>query len=303
MKAWLHQHRQAWRWAWQRLLATPLNTLLTLLAIGIALALPAGGQMLLDNLQQLGQGLGSTSTQPQLTVFLKPDAKPDARQRLDERLSKHQAVALVRLVTREATLRRMQADPRLKAVLENLPDNPYPDAFIITPRDERPAAMEGLRDELKQWPGVDSVQLDATWVRRLAAMLQLGHQLVLLLSLLLGAGLIAIIFTTLRLQILARRSEIEVCQLLGASAAYIRRPFHYLGLLQGLSGGLVAWLIVWLAALILRPAVTQLAALYDLPLTLQPLPLVDSLILLAIAAASGWLAAALSLGQFLRQTR
>lgn len=303
MKAWLTQHHHAWRWAWQRLLATPFNSLLTLLAIGITLALPAGGQMLLGNLQQLGHSVGSASTQPQLTLFLTQEASRTQRQELDQRLGQHAGVALVRLVTREETYKRMQADPGLKAVLTALPDNPYPDAFIISPRDDSPLAMEALRDELKQWPAVDTVQLDATWVRRLAAMLELGHQLVWLLALLLGAGLIAILFTTLRLQILARRSEIEVCQLLGANAAYIRRPFHYLGMLQGLAGGLVAWGIVWLATLLLRPAVAQLATLYDLPLSLQPLPLLDSLVLLAVAAASGWLAAALSLGHSLRQTR
>jgi cell division transport system permease protein len=305
MNAWLIQHLKALHWAWQRLAAAPVNTLLSLLAIGIALALPAGGQMLLDNTLQFVRGaLNSsetgTSTAPQISLFMKLDAERSATDGIASRLQKHAAVKSVHFVAREATLKRMQADPGLREVIASLPKNPYPDAFIINPQDDGPDAMEALRAELSQWPQVEHVQLDSAWVRRLDAMLRLGRLAVTLLAALLGAGLIAITFTTLRLQILSRRSEIDVCRLLGATDAFIRRPFYYFGFLQGLAGGIVAWLIVFAITQLLREPVAQLATLYDATLILQPLSMRDSLLLLALASLLGWFGAALSLGRYLR---
>ncbi|MBV2235632.1 MAG: permease-like cell division protein FtsX [Sterolibacterium sp.] len=304
MNAWLTQHLQALHWAWQRLAATPMNSLLSLLAIGIALALPAGGQMLLDNSLQFVRATFSnndsaTSTAPQISLFMRLTAERSAAEAITQRLQKHPAVKSAHFVSREDTLKRMQADPGLREIIASLPDNPYPDAFIINPQDDRPDAMEALRSELATWPQVEHVQLDAAWVRRLDAMLRLGRLAVALLTGLLGAGLIAITFTTLRLQILARRSEIEGCRLLGATDAYIRRPFYYFGFLQGLAGGIVAWLIVFLITQLLRGPIAELAQLYDATLILHPLTSRDTLLLLAISSMLGWFGAALSLRRYL----
>lgn len=305
MSVWLAQHLKALHWAWQRLAATPINTLLSLLAIGIALALPAGGQMLLDNtlkfVRSTFSNSGATaSTAPQISLFMRLDADRGAADAIAGRLQKHTAVKRVHFVAREATLERMQADPGLRDVIASLPKNPYPDAFIISPQDDSPEAMEALRAELSGWPQVEHVQLDSAWVRRLDAMLRLGRLGVTLLAALLGAGLIAITFTTLRLQILARRAEIEVCRLLGATDAFIRRPFYYFGFLLGLAGGIVAWLIVFAITQLLREPIAQLAGLYDATFILHPLSIQDTLLLLALASALGWFGAALSLGRYLR---
>ncbi len=304
MNAWLAQHLKALRWAWQRLTATPLNTLLSLLAIGIAMALPAGGQMLLGNaLQFVGSaGNGNNGANPQVSLFMQLDADRKAADAIAAKLRGHPGVRNARFVSREDTLKRMQADPGLREVIAALPQNPYPDAFIVSPKNDGPEAMELLRDELRRLPKVEHVQLDSAWIRRLDAMLRLGRTGVALLATLLGVGLIAITFTTLRLQILAQRAEIEVCRLLGATDGFIRRPFYYFGFLQGLAGGIVAWLIVYAVTLLLRSPVTQLAALYDSRLVLQPLGLNESLLLLALAATLGWFGAALSLGRYLRDS-
>lgn len=308
MSAWLVQHLKALHWAWQRLATTPMNTLLSLLAIGIALALPAGGQMLLDNSLQFVRGTlnsngneNTATSAPQISLFMQLNAKPQASAAIGERLQQHSAVKQAHFVARAATLERMRADPGLREVIASLPGNPYPDAFIITPQDDSPDAMESLREELSTWPQVEHVQLDAAWVRRLDAMLRLGRLGVTLLAALLGTGLIAITFTTLRLQILARRAEIEVCRLLGATDAFIRRPFYYFGFLQGLAGGIVAWLIVYLITRLLRDPVAQLASLYDTTLILQALSMRDTALLLALSALLGWFGATLSLRRYLRE--
>lgn len=309
MKSWLRQHYSALLWALQRLLDAPVNTLLSLLAIGTALALPASGQMLLNNVlhglpqassEDSGSGLRLAS--PQLSLFLNTDADRKTVDAVAGKLRKHEGIASQRFISRADTLKRMQADPGMRDLLAALPENPYPDTFILTPKSDAPAALDRLRDELKSWPGVEHVQLDSAWVRRLDALLRLGRSGLLVLATLLGVGLIAITFTTLRLQILVQRNEIEISRLLGATHAYIRRPFLYLGALQGLAGGMTAWLIVLAITLTLRGPTLQLTSLYGNRLILQSLPLTDTLLLLTLATALGTLGAALSLVRHLHET-
>lgn len=296
MRAWLHQHRDAQGTALRRLAATPLNTLLSLLAIGIALALPAGGQLLLANARHLAAGAAAA---PQISLFMALEAPRAAAGEIEARLKKHPGIRAARFVAREDTLTRMKATEGLGDVIEVLPKNPFPDAFVIDPRDDAPAAMEALAQDLRKLPRVEHVQLDSAWVRRLDALLKLGRTGVALLALLLGVGLVAIAFNTIRLQVLTQRQEIEVSRLLGATDGYIRRPFYYFGIMQGLGGGAVAWAIVGLAGLALAGPVAELAQLYSLDFALRPLAATDALVLLGLAAALGWAGAALSLRQHL----
>lgn len=296
MMTWLHHHRDAFLLALRRLAATPLNTVLSLLAIGIALALPAGGQMLVGNALQLAKNAAPT---PQISVFMAFEATRQNAADVEARLRKHPGIQALRFVPREETLNRMKTAEGLGDVIEVLPKNPFPDAFVVDPRDDAPAAMESLAQELKKLPHVEHVQLDSAWVRRLDALLKLGRTGVMLLAVLLGVGLVSITFNTIRLQMLTQRAEIDVSRLLGATDGYIRRPFLYLGTLQGLLGGMAAWAIVWIATAWLRTPIGELAQLYNLNFALHPLGGADSATLLGLAAALGWGGAALSLRQHL----
>ena len=298
MKVWLARHLEAARLAARRLTAAPMNSLLSLLAIGVALALPAGGQMLLANALNLA---GTTTAVPQISLFMAANADRRAAAEIESRLGKYGGVKQVQFLPREDTLTRMKANPGLRDVIEALPGNPFPDAFVITATDDRPEAMEKLATEFRQWPKVEHVQLDSAWVRRLDALLKLGRTAVMLLGALLGAGLIAISFSIIRMQVLTHRAEIEVSQLLGATDGFIQRPFLYYGFLLGLGGGVAAWLLVGAGALWLRAPLSELVRLYDLTLVLQTLDARDSAVLLGFAAGLGWLGAMISLRQHLRQ--
>ena len=298
MRVWLTHHLEAARLALRRLTAAPLNSVLSLLAIGIALALPAGGQMLLANARHMA---GTTSAIPQISVFMATNADRRAATEIESRLAKYGGVKQVQFLPREDTLTRMKSSPGLRDVIEALPANPFPDAFVVTATDDRPEAMEKLAVEFRQWPKVEGVQLDSAWVRRLDALLKLGRTAVLLLGTLLGAGLIAISFSIIRMQVLTHRAEIEVSQLLGATDGFIQRPFLYYGFLLGLGGGIVAWLLVGAGALWLRMPLSELVRLYDLTLVLQVLDARDSALLLGLSAGLGWLGAMISLRQHLRQ--
>ncbi|HUW36108.1 MAG TPA: permease-like cell division protein FtsX [Rhodocyclaceae bacterium] len=297
MNAWLAQHGRALAWAFSRLAAAPVNTLLSLLAVGIALALPAGGQMLLGNALQI---VRNAAAAPQISLFLAIDADRKAVDEIATRLKNNPQVRYLHYVPRSEALKRFQAREELAEVLAALPGNPFPDAYVVTPRNASPAAMDELRDEFRRWPKVDHVQLDSAWVHRLDALLRLGRTSVAVLAALLGLGLVAITFTTIRLQVLNQRAEIELSRLLGATDVFICRPFYYFGAVQGLLGGAVAWLIVLAVTLALSGPVAELAALYHASAALKPLGLPDSLLLLGFSASLGWLGAALSLGRHLR---
>lgn len=297
MNSWLIHHGHALRMALHRLSATPLTTLLSLLAIGVALALPAGGQMLLNNVQQL---VGNTSATPQISIFMATDAGRVAANELGARLKKHPAVKKQRFLPREDTLQRMRARADLREVIDVLPDNPFPDAFIVTTANDQPATLDLLVEEFRQWPKVAHVQLDAAWARRLEALLRLGRNAVILLGGLLATGLIAITFNSIRMQVLTHRAEIEISQLLGATNGFIRRPFLYLGALLGFASGATAWLLMTVAVWWLSAPLNDLLQLYELTFPLQSLGLADSAMLLGIATGLGWLGAVLSLSQYLR---
>jgi cell division transport system permease protein len=290
--AWLRQHRDALALALRRLGGAPTNTLLSLLAIGVALALPAGGHMLFSNVQSV---MGKASAKPQVSVFMSMDADRRNAQEIELRLRRMEGIESHVLVAREETLARMKAAPGLGETLDALPGNPFPDALVITPRDERPQALERLTAELRKLPRVDHVQLDSAWVQRLDALLRLGRMAVMLLAALLAAGLVAITFNAIRLQVMTRRAEIEVSRLLGATEAYIRRPYYYVGALQGLFGGMIAWAIVHAGAAWLSGPIGELASLYRLDFALAPPAGADALVLLGLSTALGWAGAALSL--------
>lgn len=297
MNYWLTAHGNACRLALRRLAAAPLNTLLSVLGIGIALALPAAVYLMLAHAGTLAQGRPAT---PQLTVFLAIDADRKAAQAVAAKLKVEPAVAGTELLAREETLARMKASGGLADAIGVLPKNPFPDAIVVTPADDAPAALEQLAATVRQWRDVEHVQVDADWARRLAALVRLANTGMLLLAVLLGIGLLAIVFNTIRLQALTRRDEVEVSRLLGATDGFIRRPFLWHGTLLGLAGGLIAWLIVAAAILWLRLPVAELASLYGVDfMPALPGPR-ETAAMLGAAALLGWLGAALSIGQHLR---
>lgn len=294
---WFRAHQRALLLAIRRLAAAPLNTLLSVLGIGIALALPAAVYLMLAHAGTLAQGSPAT---PQLTVFLAVDAERKTAQAVAAKLQAEPGVAGTELLAREDTLARMKASGGLADAIGVLPKNPFPDALVVTPADDAPAALEQLAATVRQWRDVAHVQVDADWARRLAALVRLAKTGMLLLAVLLGIGLLAIVFNTIRLQALTRRDEVEVSRLLGATDSFIRRPFLWHGTLLGLAGGLLAWLIVAAAILWLRLPVAELASLYGVDfMPALPGPR-ETAAMLGAAALLGWLGAALSIGQHLK---
>ena len=298
MNAWVAQHREALRLALRRMSTSPISMALSLLAIGIALALPLGGVTLFDTAQQMVRG---SNARPQISLFMKLGADKSAVSKIADQLAHDAKIEAVHFLPRETTLNDLQKNEALSDVIAALQHNPFPDAFVVTPVNADVASIEQLALELRSLPQVEHVQADVAWVLRLNAMLNLGHTALLALSIVLGTGLIAITFNTIRLQMLARQHEIEVSQLLGATDAFIGRPFYYFGILQGILGGGVAWLIVTAAAIGLRAPIAELANLYGLTASVSPPDRNTTAMLLLVGGILGWTGTALSLMQYLRR--
>jgi cell division transport system permease protein len=290
MSIWFAQHLAAFADALRRIKASPLGSGLSLLVIGVALTLPTAGWVALENLREL---TGGASGAQQISIFLALDAGKREVGEIESRLKQSKAGSW-RFVPRDEALKRLQSSEGMAEIVASLPRNPLPDAFIVEPADLRPAALESLAETFSGWPKVAHVQLDAAWVKRFDAFLRIGKLVVTLLAGLFAGALVAVTFNTIRLQILAHGAEIEVAKLIGATDAFIRRPFLYFGALQGALGGLLAGLLVAGGGRLLAAPVAELAALYGGSFTLHGLAPGDSAVLAATGAALGWLGAQIS---------
>lgn len=291
------QHFAALRDALRRLVASPLTTLLSLLVIGITLALPSTGWVILDNLNGI---TGSASGVQQISIFMALEASKKDVGEIENRL-RNTKPGTWRFVSRDEALKRMQSSEGMTEIIASLPKNPLPDAFVVEPDDTQPVSLERLAKTFSGWPKVAHVQLDSAWVKRFDAFLRIGKLSITLLAGLLAGALVTVTFNTIRLQILAQAAEIEVAKLIGATDAFIRRPFQYFGALQGALGGLFAALLVSAGAYLLATPVGDLVTLYGGNFQLHGLSPANIAGLAAIGAILGWLGAALSVAIHLKR--
>lgn len=280
----------------RRMFASPLAGLFNILVIGITLSLPVGMYVLLQNAQGLVVQLSST---PQISLYLQMDAQEDDVSKLHKQLEQHPDISHSEFVPRLKALEQLKQTSGLSDVISGLEKNPLPDAFIIHPKQSEAQALEKLRNDLAKLPKVEISQLDSAWAYKLEALLKFGRMIVIILGSLLSLALIAITFNTIRLQILTQHGEIEVAKLIGATNSFIRRPFLYFGLTQGLLGGITAWLITTISLMLLNHQLITLSQLYASQFVLHSLTVGDSLTLLMFSMYLGWLGAWLSVGRHL----
>jgi cell division transport system permease protein len=186
-------------------------------------------------------------------------------------------------------------------VLEGLGDEVLPASVEVHVRGLSPSGARALGASLRQVPGAAEVDDGAAWLSRLERLLAQGRVVGLaLLGLLVGATAI-LVSNTLRLAVYARREEIEIMKLVGATDGYVGAPILLEGILQGLAGAGLAVAALAAAAWALVPRLHEAfpIAARITPALLLPGPLVASLLL--GGTALGLLASALSLRRFLRR--
>ncbi|KRW70332.1 permease-like cell division protein FtsX [Stutzerimonas nitrititolerans] len=296
--AWLESHRASLVDSVGRLVKQPIGSFFTCLVMAVALSLPMGLALLLDNVERLG---GSWQRAAQISLYMQLETDAAAGQALREQILEMPDVADAEWISREQALEEFQQLSGLGEALRELPDNPLPGVVVVTPNEVDKAKLEALRQRLAELPGVEQAQLDLLWVERLAAILKLGDRFVFGLTLLLIATLLLVIGNTIRLHIENRRTEIEVVKLVGGTDGYVRRPFLYMGALYGLGAGLIAWLLLAYGLGWLNEAVIDLAGLYGSDFGLAGVPTEDGFSLVLGALLLGYIGAWLAVARHLSE--
>ncbi|MEQ1803170.1 MAG: permease-like cell division protein FtsX [Gammaproteobacteria bacterium] len=257
---WLTRHAQNAIGALGTLSRNPVATGLTVAVIGIALALPAALGVLVQSGRSLAGGWADVRD---FSVYLAPGTALDGAESLARDLRGNSGVESVRVIPADTAAAELGKDPGFAGAMAALETNPLPHTLVVRPKETiDAAALEALGAEVRKAPGVDLVKLDLQWVERLNAALDVLRRLGLLIGGLLIAAVVIVVGNTIRLDIQNRSAEIEVAKLLGATDAFVRRPFLYLGLWYGILGGLVAVLILLAGLWALGGPITRLAGLY-----------------------------------------
>ncbi|HJR69813.1 MAG TPA: permease-like cell division protein FtsX [Gammaproteobacteria bacterium] len=280
-----------------RIIRQPFASSLTILVIAIALALPAGLRVAVNNADAVSESWQGAAD---FTVYLKLDVTTDAARRTARTIEARDDVAAVALVDRDAALAEFRAKSGFGEALDALDANPLPHALVVRPESGVAADVEALASAIGKLPEADVVQVDTAWVARLRAMLALAGRLVDFATVVLGLAVTIVVGNTIRLEINSRSVEIEVTKLVGGTDGFIRRPFLYLGFCYGLAGALVAALVVALGLLLLDAPVRAVAALYGSGFALRGLSLIETGVLLAGGALLGWAGAGLAAARHLR---
>jgi cell division transport system permease protein len=298
---WLDHHLYSFVSSLGRFVRRPWATLLTIGVMAVALALPLGLWLVLDNVQRFA---GSAQESRRIDVFLAEGGDAARARALAEELAAREDVAAVEAVAPAEGLAQLRAVDGLGEAIDALAladpaDNPLPWLLQVVP------AGDELRvaDTLRALPEAALVQHDAQWRQRLDGWLRFGGRVAWVLAALLGLGALLVVGNTVRLDIQSRREEIGVLQLLGATDGFIRRPFLYLGAWYGLAAGALALGLLAAAGAALRAPLAELAASYGSGFALAGFDAARTLAVLLGATALGWLGAGVVTGHFLRQTR
>lgn len=276
----------------------PLASLMTVLVIGIALALPASLYVMQKNVEQLS---GHWQQATRISLFLKADVKDGRGQQIAEQLTSWPDIATVEFQSSTQSLAEFRDISGLGGVLDSLPQNPLPAVIIIEPVAAATAntAHSELMERLQKLSEVDLAQLDMQWLQRLQQLTETGQRGIAILAAMLSLSVLLVIGNTIRLAILNRQTEIKVIKLVGGTNAFVRRPFLYTGFWYGLIGGLIAWLTVLIALIIISGPINQLATLYESQFNLQWLSGVLFLALPLCGLLLGILGAWLAVGRHL----
>jgi len=289
--SWQEHHGWSAAASLRRLAARPLGSLLTIAVMGLALALPLAFYLLLGNVQKLGDAMGQSQA---ISVFMQTGQSGQATQLLATQLGNRPEVASVAVKSPQQGMEELAKMQGFSGALALLDDNPLPYVVQLQPRsDASAAAVETLVADVRAMQGVELVQDSDSWRKRLEALLGVGNRVVLMLALMLAMAALLVVGNTVRVDIASRSEEIGVLLLVGASDAFVRRPYLYAGIWYGLFSGILAALLAVVIELGLAAPVAQLSQTYDGKLRVAGLP---TWLLLAVplaAAALGWLGARL----------
>ncbi|PCI06439.1 MAG: cell division protein FtsX [Gammaproteobacteria bacterium] len=300
LRTYLSNHLRVALGSLGRLYGQPVATFLTTAVIAIALALPVGLYIALDNIGQLSRGWdGST----QISLFLHTKVNTKEAQQLKQRLEKHKHIKNIEFISKEKGLEQFKEISGFGDALKYLKQNPLPIVLVVNPKilNNQVDNTAHLVQELGNNKLVELAQLDVQWVKRLYTFLEIANRSIWVISSMLAMAVLLIIGNTIRLDIQNRREEIEVSKLIGASDGFIRRPFLYTGIWYGAISGVLAWIITQISLFLMTGPIQKLALLYHSEYRLSGLGLDNTALLIIISCMLGLIGSWIAVSQHLKE--
>lgn len=263
---------------------SPLWTLITVAVLGVSMTLPTTLHLLVKNIQQVSRSYDQSF---EISLFLQNETTPTEITTLITLLQGDPQVAKVRLIDKAAAMTEFKQQSGFGEALAFLDQNPLPDVLLVTPKINQPAAAEALMQKLQKERYVELAKLDISWLERLAALMNLLQQAVYTIAILLLSAALLVIGNTIRLSIMDKKAEIEVMKLVGATDAFIQRPFLYTGIWLGVFGGFLAFVVVEVMLWWLRSAIATVTQLYQSDFVLNSLSMQEFGWLMLIAVSLG----------------
>lgn len=282
-----------------RLFRQPFASLMIILVIAVTLALPASVNVVIKNARSVS---GSWDNALDFAVFLVDDLSVSDADGLGRLIAQRADVDAVEVITASEALVEFKEQSGFGKALDQLPENPLPHTLVVRPSaGNTSASMFLLQEEIGNLPEVDHVQADTEWVQRFHAILDIARQAITIGAALLGIAIVVIIGNTIRLDIENRRNEIEVTKLIGASNAFVRRPFLWTGFWYGLFGGLLALALVHYGLYLLEAPVARLAGLYQSNIVISSLAVEEGAAITGIGVLLGLFASWFTTARHMRK--
>ena len=274
LSIWATSHVSTAVGALGRLARQPFASIMIVLVIAVTLALPASINLLVKNARTVS---GSWDNALDFAVFLEQQVSVDEATALARLIEQRADVESVQFISADDALIEFKQQSGFGEALDQLPDNPLPHTLVVRPGPGNTGVSLGLlQEEIGNLPETDFVQIDTEWVQRFHAILDIVRQAIAIGAALLAIAIVVIIGNTIRLDIENRRAEIEVTKLIGATNAFVRRPFLWTGFWYGLAGGLMALALVYYGLYMLSGPVARLSGLYQSKVAVSSLDLVEA---------------------------
>ncbi|MFT2089653.1 permease-like cell division protein FtsX [Paraglaciecola sp. 2405UD69-4] len=237
-------------------------SLMTIGVLGLSITLPTTLYVMVKNAENISSGWEEAS---QISLFLKPNISQGDIDQLLKRIQLWPEIDAINFISADQALDEFKNMSGFGDTISYLDENPLPNVILVTPtsRHASPVTARVLLDKLRSEREVDIGKLDIEWLERLHALLNVVKNLVSVIAILLFLAVVLIIGNTIRLNILNKKDEILVMKLVGATDAFIQRPFMYTGFWYGLLGGLLAWIAVMVLLFGMSSSITAVSELYQ----------------------------------------
>ncbi len=298
VSAYLLHHLKSMLFSLGKIYQAPTTTIMTVAVIGITLSLPGGFYLFLKNIDAISGDFRSSS---QIGLYLDLDVSEKQARALEKQIANMENVTSTRFISRELSLEEFRQNSGFGKSIDTLSSNPLPHTIIVEPAEADTFTVRNLLNSLQAMPEVEIAKLDTEWLERLYTIIEIAKRSVIIITILFAFAVLLIIGNTIRLDIQNRYQEIIVTKLIGATDAFIRRPFLYGGVWYGLLGGIISWLIVELGYLAISGPLERLNLLYQSDMNLITFSFHDFIILTTsstlLGLAGSWIAVARHLNQ------